>query len=210
MTDFSGEGFEVKESTSVGKSIKPGVTKAKISAIEYFESSQSKTPGMKITIETPPVEGLFAEDGKTKIGQKASSTWWMSAGAWNVEGKNWCTKAKLTILAEKLGLSSEFAAIRGNGAEDFVSKVAALFVGKVARFAVGGEWQTFEGDNGTITFIRPNLLTFGFVESITDVPNDTDTKLKVDENNPYHVKPLEVADATSTDSAPSIDEEPAW
>lgn len=208
--NFSGEGFEVKENVSVGKSIKPGVVKARISAIEYFESSQSKTPGLKITIETPPVEGLFAEDGKTQIGQKASSTWWMSAGAWDIPGKNWCTKAKLTILADKLGLSAEFAAIKGSSAEDFVNKVSALFVGKKARFAVGGEWQTFEGDNGTITFIRPNLLTFGFVESLTEVPNDADTKLKVDENNSKHVKPLEVADDTATDSTPSVEIDAPW
>lgn len=207
--NFSGGGFEVKESgNKPGKSIKPGVQVAMITSVEYFVSSQKGTKGMKINLETAPVEGLVDEDDN-KMGQKANTTLWMSSGAWDVQGAMWCSKARLSVIADKLGVRTEFDAISGN-AEEFVSKVNELFKGKKARWAFGGEWQSFEGDSGTITFIRPNLLTFGFVESLTEVPNDADTKLKVDENNPHHVKPLEVADATATDGAPSISEEPAW
>lgn len=208
--NFSGGGFEVVEGgNKPGKSIKPGVQVAMITSVEYVVSSQKGTKGMKINLETAPVEGLVDENGN-KMGQKANTTLWMSPGAWDIPGQMWCSKAKLSLIADKLHIRDEFNAIKGSNAEDFVNKVNNLFKGKKARWAFGGEWQSFEGDSGTITFIRPNLLTFGFVESLTEVPNDADTKLKVDENNPHHVKPLEVADATAIDSAPSIDEEPAW
>lgn len=198
---FEGAGFEVTEGTSnkPGKSIKPGVEQAKISSIEYFESSQKKTPGLRMILETKPVDGL-TDENNNPMGQKATATMWLSEGAWDIDGANWCTKARLTILADKLGLTKEFDAISSDSAEGFVNEVAKLFVGKAARFAFGGEWQTFEGDNGTIKFIRPSLLTFGFVESLKDVPNDEDTKLKVDVDNPNHVKPLEVADDMSEDN----------
>ncbi len=201
MSEFQGKGFVVEENTTSkpGKSMKPGVQVAKIKSIEYFEGNEKKTPGMKITLETKPVDGLVDENNNP-IGQQCNSVWWMSEGAWDIEGKNWCTKAKLTILAEKLGLTNEFEAINAPNAEGFVAECAKLFTGKVARFAVGGEWQTFKNDEGeSIKFIRPNLITFGFVESITDVPNDADTKLKIDENNTFHIKPLEEADETSED-----------
>lgn len=202
--NFSGKGFVVEETTSKpGKSIKPGVVKAKISSVEYFEGSEKKTPGFRLTIETPPVEGLTNENNNS-IGQVATTTFWMSEGAWDIEGKNWCTKARMTILADKLGVTSEFDAITSDSAEGFVKELSKIFVGKVARFAVGGEWQSFEGDNGTIKFIKPNLITFKFVESTKDVPNDADTELSIDLDNEYHVKPLEVADDTTADS-PFVD-----
>jgi len=212
MSEFNGAGYEVTEPVKKpGRSIKPGVMKAVIKNVEYGESSQKQTPYIRFTHETKLIEGLEDENGNN-IGQEAKTTLWLSEGAWDIPNAMWCTKARLTVMADKLGILKQFEEIKASSAEDFVTKVAAIFKGKIARWAFGGEWSSFENDKGeTIKFIRPNLLTFGFVESITEVPNDEDTKLKVDLENPNHVKPLEEPDPASLDDASpasSSDDEP--
>jgi len=198
MTDFNGDGFKVKEEVRrPKKSITPGIQVAKITDVVYGETSAKKTPYIRFTHMTAPVEGLVDEN-EDPMGQKANTTMWMSEGAWNIEGANWCTKARLTIMADKLGLSSEFAAIKGSSAEDFVNQVAKLFKGKKARWVFGGEEDTFTPEGGKeLTIVRPQLNSFGFVESLTAVPNDEDTKLYFNEDK--HIKRLEVADDTSSD-----------
>ena len=202
MTDFSGSGVDTTEERRPGKSIKPGIHVLKIADVEYFTSSQKGTPGIKFTLMTQPVEGLTNEAGET-IGQKCTETWWLSPKAWDNNGSpngaTWCTKAKLAILADKVGVREQYDNTKGSNAEEFVNNLVALFKGKFARFAVGGEESEFTNDDGeTIRFIRPKLLTFKFVES-TDVA-DADTKLKYDENNPKHLERMEVADDDSNAS----------
>jgi hypothetical protein len=198
MTDFNGAGFNTEEKKP-GKSLKPGIHVLKVSNVEYFESSQKKTPGIKITLMSKPVDGLLDDNGKN-IGQKCTQTWWMSPAAWDVKGAMWCTKAKLTVLADKLGVSDEFANTSAKSAEDFVNKVSKIFTNKAARFVVGGEETSFTNDEGeVIEFIRPELITYKFVESIKDVPNDSDTKLKFDEDK--HIKRMEKADDVEADSS---------
>lgn len=202
MTDFSGSGVDTTEVGRPGKSIKPGIHVLQIADAEYFTSSQKGTPGIKFTLMSQPVEGLTDESGKT-IGQKCTETWWLSPKAWDNSGSpngaTWCTKAKLAILADKLGVRDQYDNTRGANAEEFVNNLVPLFKGKKARFAVGGEEAEFTNDQGeVIQFVRPKLLTFKFVES-TDIA-DGDTKLKYDENNPKHLERMEKADNTSDDA----------
>lgn len=218
MTNFSGGGLEIKEGSSKpGKLMKPGVQVAVINDVEYFKS-QGGTEGIKLTLMTKPVEGLTDASGNT-IGQKCTETMWMSAKAWdnngNPNGANWCTKARLQILAQKLGVEEQFQATTGANAEEFVKNLIPLYKGKKARFAVGGEESSFKNDEGeTIKVVYPFLLTFGFVESLEEVPNDADTKLKYDENNTNHYKPMEVADSVEEDATvpgePATSEDVDW
>lgn len=207
MTNFSGEGLEIKEgSNKPGKLMKPGIHTAMITNVEYFQSSGG-TPGIKLTLMTKPVEGLTDEQGNP-IGQKCTETMWMSAKAWDNEGNpngaNWCTKARLQILSQKLGVEEQFKATQGASAEEFVKNLAPLFINKKARFAVGGEESSFQNDEGeTIEVVYPFLLTFGFVESLEEVPNEENTKLRYDQTNKNHYKPMEESDDTSMDSAPA-------
>ena len=203
MTDFSGSGVDTTEERKPGKLVKPGIHVLKIANVEYIESSQQKTPGIKFTLETAPVEGLKDENGNV-VGQKCTDTMWLSPKAWdndgNPNGKNWCTKARLAILSDKLGVRDAYDATTGNNAEEFVNNLVALFKGKKARFAIGGEESSFTNDEGEVINVTyPNLLTYKFVESIEEVPNDADTQLKYDENNQYHLKKREEADDTMAD-----------
>lgn len=207
MSEFSGAGYEVTEQVKKpGKSMKPGVHVAVISEVNFGKSSQKQTPYIEIVLMGQPIEGLTNEAGQT-IGQVCKTTMWMSPGAWNIPGAMWCTKAKLTVMADKLGLADEFAAIQGASEEDFVTKVSAIFKGKKARFLIGGEENQFENDKGeTITFVRPHMNTFGFIESL-DVP-ETDSKLVFNEDK--MVKRLEVADDVSTDSTTTNTDDAPW
>ena len=198
---FNGSGVDTTEKErGPKKSVEPGIHKLAIANVEFTKSTQKETPGIKFTLMTQPVEGLKDENGNT-IGQKCVETWWMSPKAWdnngNPDGKNWCTKARLAILADKVGVREGYDAAKGNTAEEFVNAIASLFKGKKARFAVGGEEQSFENDEGkTIKFVKPMLLTFKFVESL-DVA-DADTELRYDPNNEYHFIKMAEADAPSS------------
>lgn len=220
---FEGSGVdttEVVRENGPKKSVEPGVQVLAIADVEYVVSTAKGTPGIKITLMSKPVEGLMDDDGKN-IGQKCVETMWMSAKAWNNEGSeptpNWATKARLSILADKLGVRTEFDAAKGSNAEEFVKAVTPLFKGKKARFAVGGEEESFVNDKDeTINFVRVNLLTFKFVESLTDVPKDSDTELVFDPNNSYHYKKMAEADmpakttSSSTKEAAEGDDELPW
>jgi len=211
MTDFNGGGFEVVERVSgPSKSLAPGIHVAAITNVEYG-TTKTGTPYIKFTHMTKPVDGLLDED-KKPMGQKATTTMWMSPGAWNIEGAMWCTKARLTVISQKLGLEKEFNAIKGKDAEDFVNQVAKLFKGKKARWVFSGEEDSFTNDKGElINFVRAGLNSFGFVESLEEVPNDEDTKLYF--NPDKHIKKAEKADSVSDDTLDadsSVDDEPEW
>ena len=212
--EFSGSGVDTTEVRKPGKSIKPGIHKLAINSVEYTVSTAKQTPGIRFVLMTAPVEGLKDEKGK-EIGQKCVETMWMSPKAWDNSGKpsgaNWCTKARLSILADKLGVREEFDATKGKDAEEFVNNLVSLFKGKKARFAVGGEEQSFQNDEGkTINFVKPNLLTFKFVESL-DVP-ENETELEYDETNEHHF--VKMAAADPVDESPfeegASEDEPAW
>jgi hypothetical protein len=210
--DFKGGGYEVVDNVKPGKSIKPGICQAKIKSVTYGESANKKTPYIEFIHETEPVTGLEDENGNT-IGQTAKTTMYITDKTWDIPGKNYCVKARLTIMADKLGLRSEFNAIDEATAEAFVNAVAKLFTGKKARWVFGGEWSSFENQNGeTITFVRPHLATFGFVESTEEVLNDEDTKLKFNEEK--MVTPLPESDDTTMDStteaAPAASGDAPW
>jgi hypothetical protein len=211
--NFSGSGVDTTEVRKPAKSIKPGIHKLAIASVEYTVSTDKGTPGIRFILMTAPVEGLKDEKGNT-IGQKCVETWWMSPKAWDNNGKptgaNWCTKARLSILADKLEVREQFDAAKGKDAEEFVKNLIPLFLGKKARFAVGGEEQSFENDEGkTIKFVKPKLLTFKFVEGL-DVP-ENESELEYDETDPYHFKPMAEADKEESpfeDS--SADANPEW
>ena len=208
MSQFKAAGYEVKEgSGKPGKSIKPGIHQAIIVDVKYGESSQKKTPFIEFTHETAPVEGLKDESGKV-IGQRARTTMYISDKSWDIKDAMWCVKARLTLMATKLGVLEEFNKIEGDSAEEFVNKLVPLFKGKKARWVFGGEERSFKNDKDeTINFVQPFLNTFGFVENLTDVPANEDTKLKFDANK--HIKKAEVADSVESDSAaPTADDNP--
>lgn len=202
MTEFTGSGVDTTEERKPGKSVRPGIHEMMIADMQYFESSENKTPAIKLTLMTAPVEGLVDESGNT-IGQKCEEMWWMSPKAWNNEGKPngaaWCTQAKLAILADKLGVREQYNATTAQGAEAFVNALAPIFKGKKARFAIGGKEDQFEKDGEMIKFVRPQLLTFKFVEELS-VPREQ-TTLKYDENNPYHFIKMEESDSPMADIA---------
>jgi len=213
--EFSGSGVDTTEVRKPSKSVKPGVHKLAIANVEYTVSSQKQTPGIRIVLMTAPVEGLKDEKGND-IGQKCVETMWMSPKAWDNNGSpsgaNWCTKARLSILADKLGVREQFDATKGANAEEFVNNLVSLFKGKKARFAVGGEEQSFQNDEGkTIKFVKPFLLTFKFVEGLDVAENETE--LEYDETNERHF--IKMAEADPVDDNPfadggSAEQEPEW
>ena len=206
---FNGSGVntEEKDEKRIKKSVEMGVQILAISdAIHY--KSQGGNDGFRMQLETKPIEGLKDTDGKT-IGQRMNETWWMSPKAWdnngNPEKANWCTKFRLALLADKVGVRAEYDTLEADSAEEFVKKLVSLFKGKKARFAVGGKDEVFTNNSGEeIKFVRPNLLTFRFVESLKDVPNDKDTNLKFDELNEYDYVRMEESDPVAP-KAPSAD-----
>ena len=202
--NFNASGVNTEESKKENKPRKlvdMGVQVLAISDAQYFKSPAKGSEGFEMTLETKPVEGLVDDNGKT-IGQKMRETWYFTAKAWdnngNPETANWCTKFKLALLADKVG-------VRADSAEEFIKKLIPLFKGKKARFAVGGKDEVFTNDSGEeIKFVKPNLLTFRFVESLKDVPNDKDTNLKFDESSKYDYVRMAESDPVAP-KAPSAD-----
>lgn len=204
MSDFNGAGVEVKEEARrPRKSITPGIVVAKLTGMEYGEASnENKTPYIKMTHMTAPVDGLVDENGDP-MGQKATTMLWLSPKAWDNEGNpndaQWCTKARLAIMAKKLGVEAEFNGIKATSAEDFTTQAAKLFVGKKARWVFGGEEREFtpEGETEAKLFVQPMLNTFGFVESLEDVPEDSESNLYF--NKDKHIKKLVQSDDVAED-----------
>jgi len=190
---FNTQGTDTTERAGVSKFISPGVHVCKIKNVEYFTSSGQGTPGLKMILETKPVEGLL-DDAGNKVGQTADHTMWLSEKAWsytNSKGNEGGTKVNLAIIADKLGVRAELDAISASTPEEYVKAVAALFKGKTARFAFGGQ-EIVPSDPEKKVWVKSELLNFKFIESLVDVPNDADTKLSYDPSNAYHYKKAEV------------------
>lgn len=209
---FNTKGTDTTEKGGISKFISPGIHVCKIKNVEFIESN-SGTPGIKFTFETKPVEGLL-DDAGNKIGQTAENTYWMSPKAWsytranNAEGG---TKVNLAIMADKLGVRAELDAIEANTPSQYVTALAALFRGKTARFAFGGQ-EIIPSDPEKKTWVKSELLGFKFIESLVDVPNDADTKLSYDPSNKYHFKKAEVTseDALNATSNVSTESDSPW
>lgn len=205
---FNTKGTDTTERGGVSKFISPGVHVCKIKNVEFFESNGG-TPGLKFTFETKPVEGLLDDNGN-KIGQTAETTYWLSPKAWsfsranNTEGG---TKVTLAIMADKLGIREQLDAIQATTPSEYATAAAAIFKGKTARFAFGGQ-EIVPSDPEKKTWVKSELLAFKFIESLTEVPNDADTKLVYDPSNAYHLKKAEVTSATVLDASSSTDDVP--
>ena len=169
----------------VSNFLSPGIHEAKIQKIEYFEAATG-TPGMKITHEgKPSVEG--------GVGQTAETKWWLSPKAWDNNGDenppNWTTKAKVVIMADKLGLREDVDSIDITNAEEYVRALSPIFQNKAARWKFAGE--EILGKEGKQNWTKAGLAGYGFIETLTTNPS----KLKFDENNKFDMKRLPAADS---------------
>lgn len=186
---FNTQGTNTQEG-GISKFIKPGIQVAKIKDFKFVES-KNQTPGLEITFETKPVDGL-TDDAGNKIGQTAVETMWLSDKAWSYtmsNGREAGTKVRLAIIADKLGVREQLDAIKAGTPKEFVEAATPLFKGKIARWAFGGE-EIAASSADKSNWVKSFLLPFRFVESIEEVPNDTDTKLVYDETNVYHFRKL--------------------
>lgn len=170
--EFSTKGFERKE--RVGQYIKPGIAEMQITKLEYFESSNKKTPGIRMYFEGQPMEELNGE------GQKMDCDFWLSEKAWPY------TQGSLCDIADALGVREELDKIKVSGAEEYIVAISTIFVGKFARYLVNGE--EIEGSDGKENWVKATLPLYPKVESL-DVK---ETKLFFDANK--HIQRLVVPD----------------
>jgi hypothetical protein len=180
--NFSTAGHVEAEKTYVSNFMKPGIHVAKIQKVE-FRQSQGGTPGVTITLEGKPMDEL---DGK---GQTCDTTWWLSEKAWEY------TKARLVILADKLGKRTELDAIKAADAQEYTQGLASVFTGCAGRFKLAGqEIEGKVGDDGVkkSNWFKAEMAAFGFVEPVS--VSEADSKLTFDEDNKYDMKRLPKAD----------------
>lgn len=209
---FNTQGTDTTERSGISKFIAPGVHVCLIKNVEFFNSG-SGTPGMKLHLTTAPVPGL-TDDAGNNIGQTCEHTYWLSPKAWsytNAKGAEGGTKVQLARIADKLAVREQLDAISAETPEEYTKAVNALFKGKKARFAFGGQ-EIIPQDSSKSVWVKAELLSFKFVESLTDVPNDEDTKLVYDKTNAYHFKKAEVTgqDVLDAPSVPGTLDEAPW
>jgi len=186
---FNTQGTNTQEG-GISKFIKPGVYVCRIKGFEYIESKNG-TPGVEITFESSPVEGLTDDNGNS-IGQIAIETMWLSDKAWSFtmgNNREGGTKVRLAIIADKLGVREELDNIKAGTPKEYVEATKPLFKGKTARWAFGGE-EIAASSADKINWVKSFLLPFKFVESIEEVPNSENTTLVYDKTNSYHYKAL--------------------
>ena len=207
---FNTQGTDTTERSGISKFISPGVHVCAIKNVEFFTSG-SGTPGMKLHLVTGPVAGLTDEAGNA-IGQTCEHAYWLSPKAWsyttskNAEGG---TKRQLAIIADKLNVREQLDAISAETPEEYTKAVNLLFKGKKARFAFGGQ-EIIPSDSSKSVWVKAELLTFKFIESLTDVPNDADTKLVYDKTNAYHYKKAEVTSQDVLNSNSQASDDAPW
>lgn len=209
---FNTQGTDTTERSGISKFIAPGVHVCLIKNVEFFNSG-SGTPGMKLHLTTAPVPGL-TDDAGNNIGQTCEHTYWLSPEAWsyiNAKGAESGTKVQLARIADKLAVREQLDSISAETPEEYTKAVNALFKGKKARFAFGGK-EIIPQDSSKSVWVKSELLLFKFVESLTDVPNDEDTKLVYDKTNAYHYKKAEVTgqDVLDSPSTPGTSDDAPW
>ena len=185
---FETKGHQTQE--FVEKFISFGIVEAKISKIEYVKS-QIGTEGMKITHSTKPESALGGE-GKT-----AETTFWMSANAWSM------TKDRIVIMADKLNVRNQLDSISSESAEDYVNKVAKVFVGKTARWKFAG--KEIPGKEGKQSWFKAELAPFGFVESLDISKEQSKLKFNPDKDlKKLPISELELSGSTANGEANSV------
>lgn len=90
---------------------------------------------------------------------------------------------QLSQIADEIGVRDQLDAIEANNMEEYINKVAPLFIGKTARFLVAVEQEWYNGK------LKDRLLfpKFDFVESL-DIPANK-SKLVFDKDKTYHFRP---------------------
>lgn len=182
--NFSTKGHAVEEKSYVSSYLEPGIHVAKIQKVEFI-TANSGTQGVLITHEGKPMDEL---QGK---GQTAETKYWMSEKAWPY------TKDRLVIIADKLGVREKLDAIEASSAEEYAQALNSIFAGKAARWKFAGE--EIAGKEGKKNWFKASLANFAFCEPLS--VEESDSKLKFDEDDKYDMKRLEATDVeTTTDS----------
>lgn len=158
--NFSTKGIEVKDEQKVSKWLTPlKAHVAVIKNVEYFESSEKKTPGIKLTFMGKPMTELQGE------GQKAEAQMWLSEAAYPY------TQKTLLMIVDKMGKRDEFDNLTAEAkdAKDFVSAFRVVTQNKPMTYIFGGEEVILTNDEGEQNvWIKPTLARYGFVGSVED------------------------------------------
>lgn len=196
MSKFNTKGKEVKEEVKVSKWLEPlKAHVAMIDEVEYFESSQKSTPGMKIIFRGKPMAELEG------VGQKAEETLWLSDAAYEY------TERTLLLIVDKMGVRAEFdnltSQINANmspaeQAQAYVNAFATVTRNKPMTFIFGGEEIMLTNDEGERNiWVKPALARYGFVGQTNELE---DYQGRVEKLGDKLLRKLEVEATTTTAS----------
>lgn len=183
---FGTQGKVVEEKEFISAYLEPGIHEAKIAKVEYTESSQKGTPGIKLTFEgAPNGEGFNHPEGPEYKGSTANTTWYLSekAAPYTVD--------RIALMADKMNIRSEVDGATGTTAQEYVNALAGVLTGKVARWKFIGR----ESNKNAGKFYA-ELAGYGFVEDL-NVPADQ-SKLKFNPDSPKDMVPAEQPEMDTT------------
>ena len=191
---FNTQGQEVKE-LGTSKSLQAGVRYAKIVSGVLKTSSKKDKKCLELFLESEPLdnfEGWSVDrdnpEGPKFEGQTAriSATIWTDQFNQENLSKNEIM-AKLTVIAQELGLRNKLNNVEANTIEEWVEKALDLVKGQYIWWFLKGTEEEYNGK----TIIKLSFPKYKFVAS-------DETKLdKFDKNNKYHYKALETKTMSS-------------
>lgn len=185
---FNTQGQEVKE-LSTFKSLQPGVVYAKIYSGGLRTSTKKDKKMLELFLESEPLpnfEGWPIDrdnpEGPKFAGQTArvAATIWTDQFNENNLGKNEIM-AKLTVMAQELGMRDKLNSISANTIEEWVINAIELLKGHYAWWFLKGQEEEYNGK----TIVKLSLPKYKFI-NIDPLKLD-----KFDKNNKYHYRPLD-------------------
>ena len=184
---FNTEGQEVKNLNL--KSLQPGVAYAKIISAVLKTSTKNDKKLLELFLESEPIpnfEGWPIDrdkpDGPKYAGQTArvAATIWTDQFNENNLGKNEIM-AKLTVIAQELGMRDKLNSISASTIEEWVAKAILLVKNQYAYWFLKGQEEEYNGK----TIVKIGLPKYKFI-SIDPLKLD-----KFDKNNKYHYRSLD-------------------
>ena len=212
---FGTKGVDTAEKSGVSKYLNYGIVIAKINGIAVEKARSTDSKRIVFSLEGAPVDdkSFVGVDGaKGPVGK-------MSTNYMNSDKSYQDFMRQIGVIADKLGLRPQIDSISGSTIEEYIGKVAQLFVGKPLCWNIGGEEYT-EGK------FALKLQRYSFVKSLTEVDLSSLTydgyvvvdikdhagasAMHFDKANKYHFTPyvqpdagFELPGATSFSSQPS-------
>lgn len=185
---FNTQGQELKEG-GIPKSIQPGIVYARIVSGQLKTSSKKDKKCLELFLETEPIDNFegWAVDRDNPEGPKfkgqvgrISATSWTDQFNENNLSKNEIM-AKLTGIAQELGLRDQLNAVSASTIDEWVEKGLKIIEGQYAWWFVKGAEEEYNGK----TVIKLSLPKYKYV-SIDPLRLE-----KFDKANKYHYRALE-------------------